>query len=178
MNYLLAFTALVAAGTSITTILLLVRQLRLSRELSQRSSQYNFLDSSKSRVLEIDVNQAIRRLGMDSISLRLNRPLTSDEAERVADDPDGHYAMNYLLNELENLCVSREFGLVSGDVFDRIHKSRISWWGKFLKAYILVMRSRLGDAALWQGVYERGLTVVLAEPLHGVDPTAGPPPTA
>jgi hypothetical protein len=94
LNYLLAFTALVTAGTSITTILLLVRQLKLSRELSQRSSQYNFLDSSKSRVLELDVGRATRELGMGAIALRLNRPLTSDEAERLADDPDGNNATN------------------------------------------------------------------------------------
>jgi hypothetical protein len=153
MPYLLAATAVLAALAPLVTIGLLVRQLRLSRELAQRSSQYNFLDSSRSRVLEVDADRALARLGIGKIALRLGQPLSTSEAEILADDPEGHYAVNYLLNDLENLCVAREFDMVSAAVFDRVHSSRITWWAHFLHEYIHVMQIRLRDAGLWTGVH-------------------------
>lgn len=154
MSYVLAVASIVSACTAILTVVLLSQQLREALRISARSSEYNFLDSSKYRVLEMDASTALINLRIEPIARRLDKPLTKDEAIQIADDPAAHYAFNYLLNELQNLCVAREFDLVSAPVFDRVHAKRIQWWSRFLLSYITLMQCRLHDDNLWDCVLE------------------------
>lgn len=144
--------AVLGLFVSITTMLALLVQLRISTEQARRASNLNFLSESESRAIEGDLDAYLVDLGLGSIAERRNRPLELDEARVLLGDPGGCGAANALLNHLNNLAVARDHRIVDRKIFEAVHEGRLRWWATLLESYIVAAREEFNEPAMWASV--------------------------
>lgn len=148
----------VAAVVSTITLLLVAYQVRQVNVWNRRQSSFNFIDTDKGRLLERDLDEALRALGID-LMIRRNQPLTDDEIERIRKSGTAATAVNHFTNDLQNLCAALRHKLVDEAVFNAIHAGRIRWWYRLLAPYVVAMRLELDDPRLWEDFQRAAATL-------------------
>lgn len=139
----------IATTVSTLTLLLVAYQVRQVNVWNRRQSSFNFIDTDRGRLLERDLDDALRQLGID-LMVRRNSPLTVDEIGLIRKSGRAATAVNHFTNDLQNLCAALRYKLVDDEVFRAIHAGRIKWWYRLLAPYVVAMRSELDDPRLWE----------------------------
>ena len=111
-------------------------------------SKFNFIDIDETESLHQKMEVLLDKSGIILIHTPATQ-LTEEQITKIIETNDSKFTLNSWCNHFQNICAAYQFGLVSADVFKKVHAFRIAHWWKILQPYIILQRRELGDPSLW-----------------------------